>query len=112
MEFREGTYGEDPLEGNGDAPCPLVVSLVVSVGGSGDDDTANGPGHLEGGCAGTSEGNGDNLGCVGGGVGDEEAPWNTLEGLTDGENGKRVGLHSELVSSYVAESSIQNYWEL
>lgn len=42
----EETYGEDPLQGQGYTPCPLVVTLVVGICSTSDDDGSNGPTHL------------------------------------------------------------------
>lgn len=90
-EDQEGR-GENPLQGEGHAPGPLVIALVVGVGGGRDDDAADGPGHLQRGGDGASEGQGDDLGCVGGRVGDEETPGDTLKQLSDDQDGQGIGL--------------------
>lgn len=88
------TYGKNPLKGERSTPSPLVVALVESVGGTGDNDLTNRPTHLEGGGASTSERNGHDLTGVGGSVGNEETPGNTFEGLSDDEKSKGIGLKS------------------
>lgn len=90
------TYGENPLQGKRHAPSPLVVALIVTIGGGSDNDRTNRPTHLQSSSAGTSESKGNNLACVGGRVGNEDAPRDTLQGLSDGEEGERVGLDSEM----------------
>lgn len=42
----QSTYGEQPLQSQGHTPCPLVVTLVVGICGTGYDDRSNGPTHL------------------------------------------------------------------
>jgi hypothetical protein len=86
------THGEDPLECCWHSPTPLVVALVVGVGDSGDDDASDGPAHLQCCSACAPQRQRNDLTGVGGAVGDEEAPWNTLECLTDDENLERIGL--------------------
>lgn len=87
------SYRKQPLQSQRRTPRPLVVSFVVSVGGTSDNNRANAPTHLESGSADTSKGERDNLRSVGRGVGNEETPWNTLEGLSHDEELQRVGLY-------------------
>jgi hypothetical protein len=86
------TYREDPLKRCRHPPTPLVVALVVSVGNSGNDDASNGPAHLQCCCACAPQRQWDDLRGISRRVCDEEAPWDTLECLSDDENLKRVGL--------------------
>ena len=86
------TYGEDPLERCWHSPTPLVVALVVGVGYSCNDDASDGPAHLQCCSACAPQRQRNDLTSVGGAVGDEEAPWDTFECLSDDEDLERVGL--------------------
>ena len=86
------THGEDPLERCRHSPTPLVVALVVGVGDSCNDDASDGPAHLQCCSACAPQRQRNDLTSVGGAVGDEEAPWDTFECLSDDENLERVGL--------------------
>lgn len=92
----EIAYGEDPLQSKGNTPCPFILTLVVAICSSSDDDRADGPGHLERGRASTSQGEWDNLTGVGRGIGNEKAPWHTFQSLTDDQKSKRVSLDEKL----------------
>ena len=46
VDIVEETYGKDPLQSQGYTPCPLVVTLVVGICSTSDDDGSNGPTHL------------------------------------------------------------------
>ena len=87
------TYREDPLQGKGCSPSPLVVTLVKSVCRASHDDTTDRPTHLQSSGAGTTKGQRHDLGSVSGGIGDEETPWDTLKSLTDDKKSKGVGLN-------------------
>lgn len=87
-------YGENPLQGERHAPGPLVVEPVVGIRRAGDDDGPDGPAHLQGGRAGSAQGQRRNLAGVGGRVGNEEAPRDAFQGLTDDEEGEGVGLQA------------------
>lgn len=89
------TYRENPLKGERSTPSPLVVTLVESVCGTGDNDLTNRPTHLQRGSASTTERDGDNLTGVCGSVGNEETPRDTFESLSDDEESKRIGLESQ-----------------
>ena len=86
------TQGEDPLERCRHSPTPLVVALVVGVGDSCNDDASDGPAHLQCCSACAPQRQRNDLTSVGGAVGDEEAPWDTFECLSDDEDLERVGL--------------------
>lgn len=87
------SYREQPLQSQRCTPCPLVVSFVISVGGTSDNNGANAPAHLGSGSADTSKGERDDLRGIGRGVGNEETPWHTLEGLSHNEELQRIGLY-------------------
>lgn len=82
------THGEDPLQGKRHSPGPLVVALVVAIGGGGDDDSTDRPTHLQSRRARTSKSERDDLAGIGGGVGNEETPWDTLQRLADDKYGE------------------------
>ena len=86
------TYREDPLKSGRHSPAPLVVTLVVGVGDSGDNDASNRPAHLQSCCACTSQSQRNNLTSICWRIGDEETPWNALECLSDDKDLERVGL--------------------
>ena len=88
----DNTYRENPLESCWHSPTPLVISLVVGVGDSGDNDASDGPAHLQRCSTCGSQCQWDDLTGIGGAVCDEEAPWDTFECLSDDEDFKRVGL--------------------
>lgn len=83
---------EDPLEGGGKSPTPLIVTLVIRIGDSGDDDTTDGPAHLQSRCTRTPETERNDLTGVGGRVGNEESPGNTFQCLSDDEHFEGVSL--------------------
>ena len=87
-----GTYWEDPLKGGRKSPRPLVVTLVVGIRNSGNDDASNSPAHLQSRRTCASQGQRNDLTGISWRVGDEEAPWDTFECLSDDENLERVGL--------------------
>lgn len=78
-----GTHGEQPLQGKRRSPSPLIRSLIVAIGGAGDNDLADRPAHLKSTRDGTSKGDRDDLASVGGGVGNEKSPWDTFKRLSD-----------------------------
>jgi hypothetical protein len=80
------TYRKDPLQGKRSSPGPFVVSLVVAVCSSGDNDATDRPGHLESRCASTTEHQRDDLGSVGGRVGNKQSPRDTFESLSDNKH--------------------------
>lgn len=86
-------YREDPLQGKWCTPFPLGVETVVAIRGSSNDDGSNGPTHLQGCRDCSSQRQRNNFTGVGWGIGDEETPWDTFEGLSDHEEGEGVGLH-------------------
>lgn len=61
------------------------------IGDTSDDDGTNSPEHLQHLSSRSSQLNWRNLTAVRGRVGDEDAPWDTLEELGDEHDGKRVG---------------------
>ena len=85
-------HGEDPLQGKRHFPSPLIVSLVVAVGGGGDNDSSDRPTHLQSSRTGTSKGERNNLGSVGGGVRNEQTPRDTFQRLSDRKDGEVIGL--------------------
>jgi hypothetical protein len=86
------THREDPLQGKRYSPRPLVVSFVVAICGSSNNNATNRPGHLQASCAGTSEGDRDDLTSIGRCVRNEESPGDAFERLSNGKNLKRVCL--------------------
>lgn len=68
-----------------------AVLLVVTVGDGTDDNATNSPEHLQHLSGRSSESEGYNLTAVGGCVGDEDSPWDTLKDLRGEHDGKRVG---------------------
>jgi hypothetical protein len=95
--WRISTYREDPLQGERSAPGPLIGPLVEAIGSAGDDDAADRPGHLQRRCTSATEDERDDFGCVRRRVGNEQAPGNALESLTDDEKGEGFGLDMMLV---------------
>lgn len=89
--LKKETYGKDPLQRKRYSPRPLVVSLVIVKSGGGDNDWADGPGHLKCSCASTSKGEGNNCASTGGSIRNEKSPRNTFQGLSDDKQGKRIG---------------------
>lgn len=79
-------YREDPLQGERRTPSPFIITLVVAKSSASNDDGANGPGHLQSSSAGTSKGERNDLGCVGGTNGNEESPRDTLQCLSNGKD--------------------------
>jgi hypothetical protein len=73
-----GTYREEPLQSKRHTPRPLIISLVITIGGSSDNNGTDGPTHLQSSCAGTTEGQGDNLTSISWRVCNEETPWHTF----------------------------------
>lgn len=67
-----------------------IGPVVGAVCGTTDDDTADGPEHLQHLGARGSELDGDDFGAVGGRVGDKDAPRQPLEDLRDKKDGQRV----------------------
>jgi len=86
------TDWEDPLQRERNTPGPRIVHLVICVGRRSHDNPTDGPRHLEGGRAGASQGDGDNLASVSGSVGNEKPPRNTFKCLTNHQHGKGVSL--------------------
>lgn len=92
----KGSYGKDPLKGSWKSPTPLVVSLIVGVRDSSDDNATDGPAHLQSCCASTPETERNDLTSIGWGVGDEETPRDTFECLSDDEDFEGVGLAKQI----------------
>lgn len=95
------TYGKDPLQRKRQSPSPLIRAIVGGISDTSDDDAANGPGHLESSCAGTSKSQRDNLGGISRSIGDEHAPRDTLQSLPDCQDRERIGLWKRLVNNCV-----------
>jgi hypothetical protein len=91
------THREDPLQGERYSPRPFIVLLVVTVGSGRDDNSTNGPAHLESSRASTSESERDNLAGISRRVRNEQAPRDTLQELANGEDGERLGLRMDSV---------------
>ncbi|KAG9665291.1 putative sugar transporter, partial [Aureobasidium melanogenum] len=81
---------EHPLESNWDPVGPGLADWVVYVSDGTNDDTANSPEHLQHLGCGSSESERNNLRAVGRGVGDENAPWDTLKDLSCENDGHGV----------------------
>jgi len=81
-------YWKNPLEGKRNSPSPLVVSAVVAIGGSSNNDATNRPTHLKSSGDSTSKRKRNDLTSVGWCVGDEDTPRHTLEGLSNDEDGE------------------------
>lgn len=105
------TYREDPLKGKRYTPRPLIITLVVTVGGSGNDDAANRPRHLQSSGTSATKRQRHNFGSICGSVGDEEAPGNTFQGLADDEKLERIGLSSCQSFSDCRHDHVKTYEE-
>lgn len=86
------TYWEYPLEGEREAPGPLVFKLVGAESSAGNNDLADGPAHLQGRRAGASEREGDNFTGVGRRVCNKHAPGDTFKCLSNNKKRERVCL--------------------
>lgn len=53
--WQSDTHEKDTLQGRRDTPSPLIVSFVVAIGCSSDNDTTNRSTHLQSRCASSSE---------------------------------------------------------
>jgi hypothetical protein len=85
-------YRKNPLQGKRHTPRPLILALVVGVRHASNKDAPNGPTHLQCSCASTAEGEWNHFTSVSWCVGDEEAPRNTFESLTNDQDFEGVGL--------------------
>lgn len=86
------TYWENPLQSKRHTPRPLILAPVVRVCHASNENTSDGPTHLQRSCASTAKGKRDDLTSIGWRIGDKEAPRNALESLANDENFERVGL--------------------
>lgn len=86
MRLQIFTDGKDPLQCQRYSPGPLIISVLVSICRSGDDDATNGPTHLQSCRAGTSKRKGNNLASICWRIRNEETPWNTFESLSNDKN--------------------------
>jgi hypothetical protein len=86
------TYRENPLQGKRHTPRPLILTLVVGIHYASNKDPSDGPTHLECSCTSTAKGQWNDFTGVSWCVGDEQAPRNALESLTNDQDLKGVGL--------------------
>lgn len=79
-------------ENRGNIPeSSLLVKIIVAISHSTDDNRTNGPEHLKHLRSRSSKLERHDLGTVGGRIGDENTPGNTLKELSDEHDGQRVG---------------------
>jgi hypothetical protein len=83
MPERQAAYREDPLEGQGHSPRPFVLTPVICIRHTGDQDASDRPTHLEGSRASTTKRERNDLTCVGRCIGNEQAPRDAFKGLSD-----------------------------